>query len=328
MADERMTSASLYVALPTPFDDRGRVDEKAVDHLVDYLVAREITGLALLTEAGEDPVLTPDERRLLVERVLGRPLQGKGVLVAVSAIGTREAVDLARLGEQKGAKGILIAPLSAPGLGYRELYRHVDRLARSVQIPSYLVHRPGNAAAQLQPEELSTLAKHEALKGVYLPQGTPAQVKPWAKRLKGKGVEIFTGCALSLGPAARAGATGAICGLSMIGIDAAIGVVNAVRKSDVDALKKLEKEVRPAVELLGPPIPDEEQTGVQRLASKIAQQSLSATQASSVPFSMIKEALKAQGHPVPAFVRPPYEAVPAADVERMKHVLKTSRLMS
>lgn len=328
MAEERLPFASLYVGLPTPFDERGRLDEKAQDHLVDYLVARDIAGLALLTEAAEDPVLSPEERRQIVERVSKRPLGTKACLVAVSAIGTREAVDLARLAEQKGAKGILIAPLSAPGLGYRELYRHVDRLARAVQIPSYLTVRPGNAAAQLLPEELATLAKHEALRGVYLPQGTPAQIKPWTKRLKGKNGEIFSGCALSFGPAAKAGATGVICGLSMVATDAAARMVGAVQKSELDQQKKLEKEVRPAVELLGPPIPEDEQTGVQRLASKIAQQSLSPTQASSVPFAMIKEGLKAQGHPVPTFVRPPYEGVAPADVERLKHVLKTSRLMS
>jgi dihydrodipicolinate synthase/N-acetylneuraminate lyase len=48
----------------------------------------------------------------------------------------------------------------------------------------------------------------------------------------------------------------------------------------------------------------------------------------TVPFRLIKEGLKHQGHPVKGHVRPPYEDVGHEESERLKLVLKSSGLVS
>src|SRR5687767_10665107 len=171
---EPVQFAILYVALPTPMDERGEIDEPAVDLLVDYLLQRSIDGLALLTEAAEDPLLSFEERKRLLERITARVKGKKPLLVSISDASTRSAVDLARLAEKKGAGGILLSPLKVPGLDYRALYRHLDRVARAVECPVYLTIRPDNPIDALMPEEVTTLAEHERCKGVFLAQGSSA----------------------------------------------------------------------------------------------------------------------------------------------------------
>src|SRR5260221_8353856 len=106
----------VWAALPTTFDDGGRVDQKALDHLLDYLVPRDLAGFALLTEAGEDPVLAPEERRQLIASIGGRRKGAKPVLLATSAPPTREAVGLAKRSQPQGACAPLRPPSPLPGL--------------------------------------------------------------------------------------------------------------------------------------------------------------------------------------------------------------------
>lgn len=329
MSERAVPFASIFVAVPTPFDDKGGVDVAALTHLVDYLSRRDITGVALLTEAAEDAVLTVDERTKIVERV-GKRLAGKkDILVSVSAASTREAVDLARHAEQNGAQGIVVAPLRVPGLGYRELYRHLDRVSRATSIATYLSLRLDNAVDCLTPEELATLGQHERLAGVFVPGASAEKTKLWAKRMKARDGVVFSACALTFPEAARAGATAVICGVAMLATDQSARMADAVSRGDVDTIRRIEKKARPAIEQLGPPRSPDEESGVKRLATRLAQRPLEGLLLKSVvPFRLVKKGLELQGHPVKPHVRPPFEDVGAEESERFKLVLKSSGIVS
>lgn len=318
---------TLYVGLVTPMDERGQIDEKALDLLIGYLLQRNIDGIALLTEAGEDPLLSHAEREALIERVGGKLKGNKQLLVTISAPSTRTAVDLARHAESKGATAVMLAPLMTPGLDYRALYRHVDRVARALQIPVYLTIRPNNALDGLAPEEIATLAEHERVTGVHLPIGSSGQIRGWARRMKDRG-PVLTGCALAFSGAARAGASGVVCGLSMLATELAVESMSAVKAGEMDRIKKLERQTRPAVDMLGPPRSLEEADGVKKLAARLAKRPLTGAMPPLVPFGHIKEGLRLQGHKLKSFVRPPYEQVAGDQSDRLKAVLKSSGLLS
>jgi 4-hydroxy-tetrahydrodipicolinate synthase len=319
----------VYAALPTPFDDAGRIDTKALDHLVDYLCSRELAGLALLTEAAEDPLLSPDERRSLVSQIAGRAKGKKPLLVNVSSPATREAVELVKLAGGKGAAAAILSPFRLPGLGYRELYRHLDRVAASTELQVLIDARTGNAFDALAPEEIATLAKHASLRGVFAPDAAPDAFETWVKRMKKKDAIVLSASSLSFSGAAKLGASGAICGMAVIAAEQAPKLVDAIRRQDAQVTGVMEKRLSPAVELLGPPRSGEETDPMKRLAARVAQRPLEGFELRPlVPFALIKEALKLQGHPIKPRVRSPYEAVSNELRERLKSVLKVSGLLS
>jgi 4-hydroxy-tetrahydrodipicolinate synthase len=325
---EGVQFAILYVALPTPMDERGQIDEPALDLLVDYLLQRTIDGMALLTEAAEDALLHFDEKKKLIEKISARVKGKKPILVSVSEPSTRAAVDLARLAEKKGAGGILLSPLKVPGFDYRALYRHLDRVARAVNCPVYLTVRPENPFEALMPEEVSTLVAHERCKGVFLPQGSSQEIEEWTRRVKPKSGPVLTGCSLAFSGAAKAGAAGTICGLAMLGTDQAVELMGAIKASDLKKIKSIEKKSQPAVDLLGPPRSLEELDGVKKLAAKLANRPLSGAMPPLVPFAYVKEGLRLQGHKIKSFVRPPYEQVTPEQSEKLRAVLKSSGLLT
>ena len=71
----------VFAAIPTPFDERRGVDVKALEYLADYLFERGIAGLALFTEASEDALLAPEERRLIIKTVAASSRQAQRVYV-------------------------------------------------------------------------------------------------------------------------------------------------------------------------------------------------------------------------------------------------------
>ncbi len=314
--------SGVFAALPTPFDERRALDVKALEHLVDYLVERRLAGLALLTEAAEDVLLGADERRLILKTVAARFKGRRKLVVVLSTPSSSEAIELGRFAEQKGAHALILGPPRVPGIGYRELYRHLDRVARAVSVPVLLLARPGNALDGLLPEELEAILGHASLKGVVVPHASTAQLDGWAKRFKGRGAAILGGASLAASRAVKAGATGFVCGMATVAPDTAAELWAAIGSNDRATADRIEAQAAPVVEALGPLIATEAKDGVQKLATKIAKRALEgASLAPSYPFALIKETLKLQGHPVRTEVRAPYESPRAETVERLKVML-------
>lgn len=326
---EENSSPSLFIALPTPFDDRGQIDSKALAHLVEYSLSQEISGLVVLTEAAEDPLLSPKERRHIIEWVSKARKSEAPFWVNISAPATREAVDLAKSAAEQGAEALLIGPYRVPGIGYRELYRHVDRVHRSVSLPVYLVSRPEAPVSALAPEERATLMQHPGVAGIFCPEGSTERLRAMGEGALKANKGFFSGSSLSFAEHQKAGAHGVICALALVAIDLANATFQAVAESDPKALDAIRRRARPVLELLGPPRAHEDQSRVQKFATKLAKRSLAGSRLSpSVPFPLIKETLRLQGHPVHNYVRAPYEPVSSEDSARLKAVLKNAGLIS
>ncbi|MFO0727215.1 MAG: dihydrodipicolinate synthase family protein [Myxococcota bacterium] len=318
----------VFAAIPTPFDERRGVDVKALEYLADYLFERGIAGLGLFTEAAEDAFLTPDERRLIVKTVAGRLKGRKKFLLFVSTPSSLEAIELVKLAEPKGCAGVVLGPPRLPGLGYRELYRHLDRVAKATALPVLFLDRPDSVLDALMPEELAAFLGHPALKGVVAPSAGPAEVEAWGKRLKVKPPTILTGCTVGLAVRAKAGATGAVCAVAVVASEAAAAIAKAVAADDKHKAEKLEAELLPVIDVLGPPAIGEPKDGVQKLAARIAKRSLLGR---TVPVSyspaLIKETLRLQGLPIRADLRPPLEAPRPEVIERLRLLLRESGVL-
>jgi 4-hydroxy-tetrahydrodipicolinate synthase len=320
----------VFAALITPFDESRAIDTAALSRQIDYLAGRDLAGLAVLTEAAEDAVLTAEERERIVKGVAKRLKGAKPFVVQISAASSLEASDLARLVEARGGSGVILAPPRIPGLGYRELYRHVDRVARSITLPVLLLARPGSALESLQPEELATLFKHEGIRGVLAPHASVGGIQAWVKRFKKRKGAVLTGCALACSDAVGAGATGAVCGLAALAPQAATEIWEAATDGEKLAAARLEADLAPLVEALGPAARLEAAEGVERLAAKIARRSLRGPAlALSYPFPAIKVALGLLGHDLRPDVRPPFEPLRAkADLDRLRSVLRRSGVLT
>ena len=101
----------VYPIAATPFDAQGRVDFASLDRLTDFYLACGASGLTILGIMGEAHKLEPDEALAITQAVCARARVP--VIVGVSAPGFAAMRTLALGAMQRGAAGVMIAPLPA-----------------------------------------------------------------------------------------------------------------------------------------------------------------------------------------------------------------------
>lgn len=321
--------APLLVALPTTFDEKGQLDGTSLERLLAYFQDRSIDGVVAFHDASEDAQLLPDERKTLLQIITKRISAPKEVWVTVRSSWTRQAVDAIREAESAGAAAILLAPPLVPGIGYAELYRHVERAARATKLPVHLWISPLSAFAVLAPEELDVLVEPEGVAGAVLGEGSPALAEVWSRRMAAREGRVSWPCAFTFDEGFEAGANGVVCGLSALGAEQAVRFVSSVTQREDRTVRSGRKKFKPLVDMLGPPRFDEEPDVLQRWATWLARRPLDGGVVEPVvPFRFIKEGLRLQGHGIRSLVRPPFGPLTDAERERLKTLLRSSGLLS
>jgi 4-hydroxy-tetrahydrodipicolinate synthase len=104
------SASGLFPIAPTPFHADGQIDEGSIDTLAERYRAAGATGLTVLGIMGEAPKLEHEESLAVAARFI-KEMAGLPVIVGVSAPGFAAMRALARTIMDKGAAGVMIAPI-------------------------------------------------------------------------------------------------------------------------------------------------------------------------------------------------------------------------
>jgi 4-hydroxy-tetrahydrodipicolinate synthase len=156
------TASGLFPIAPTPFHPDGRIDYASVDTLVERYLNAGATGVTVLGIMGEAPKLEPEESIAITARFI----DGFGtvpVIVGVSAPGFAAMRSLARTAMEKGAAGVMIAPI--PSLRTDDqiitYYRQAVE-AIGPDIPFVIQDYPLTLAVQMTPKVIRDIAEEHA----------------------------------------------------------------------------------------------------------------------------------------------------------------------
>src|SRR5881227_216808 len=95
------------VALVTPFKSDGSIDETALEGLIDFQIEEGTDFLVPCGTTGENPALTQDEHRRVVEIVVRRAKGRVPVLAGAGSNSTQKAIELAMIAIELGADAVL-----------------------------------------------------------------------------------------------------------------------------------------------------------------------------------------------------------------------------
>jgi 4-hydroxy-tetrahydrodipicolinate synthase len=101
------TFRGLGTALITPFTDDGSLDQGALERFVDFQIEGGVDFLVPCGTTGENPALTADEHRRVVEIVVRRANGRVRVLAGAGSNSTARAIELAEQAIDIGADGVL-----------------------------------------------------------------------------------------------------------------------------------------------------------------------------------------------------------------------------
>jgi dihydrodipicolinate synthase/N-acetylneuraminate lyase len=149
----------IHAAIVTHFDHNLDVDHDAVAAQVDRLIEGGIHGIVPNGTVGEGGSLSREERRAVVETVVGASAGRVPVCAGVSASTAEQAATFARDANNAGADGVM----TLPPLGYRadrrELLEFFATVATAADLPMMLYNNPTASGSDMAPALLAEIVR-------------------------------------------------------------------------------------------------------------------------------------------------------------------------
>lgn len=163
--EQKMFQGSM-VALVTPMDQNGNIDEVILRKLIDYHVDNQTDGIVAVGTTGESATLNHEEHcrviRIAVEQAAGRI----PVIAGTGSNSTTEAIEYTICAKEVGADACLLVTPYYNKPTQEGLYQHYKTIAEAVNIPQLLYNVPGRTACDMLPTTVKRLAEIDNIIGI------------------------------------------------------------------------------------------------------------------------------------------------------------------
>ncbi len=154
------------VALVTPMDQDGNIDELSLRNLIDYHIDNQTDAIVAVGTTGESATLNHEEHcqviRIAVEQSAGRI----PVIAGTGSNSTTEAIEYTNCAKDVGADACLLVTPYYNKPTQEGLYQHYKKIAEAVNIPQLLYNVPGRTACDMLPATVKRLAQIDNIIGI------------------------------------------------------------------------------------------------------------------------------------------------------------------
>lgn len=149
-----------------------RVDRPALGRIIDRLSG--VDSIGALGSTGAAPLLSRDERATALGTVIEHA-RGIPVIAGISALRTRDVIDLARDAQHLGADALLLAPMAYQPLVADEVVGLFDTVLAAVDLPVVIYDNPRTTRFAFTPELYGRIAALGGIAAIKVP-GVPADL--------------------------------------------------------------------------------------------------------------------------------------------------------
>ncbi len=163
-------------ALVTPFTIDGAIDEPAFRLLIDDQIKGGVDALVVLGTTGENPTITHNERRRLIDLSIEHTAGRVPVIIGSGTNNTYESIIFSKEATAAGADGLLVVgpyynkPTPA---GYKA---HFEAIAAATDCPVIVYNVPGRTASNITADVLLGIAEIPSVVGVKEASGDIGQI--------------------------------------------------------------------------------------------------------------------------------------------------------
>jgi 4-hydroxy-tetrahydrodipicolinate synthase len=228
----------VLVALVTPMTREGRVDEPAVERLVQHVVDGGVHGLLALGSTGETASLDERARRTTLEAVVAAARGRVPVICGVAQSHLAAARGEVEAAGNLGADAALVAPpfyYPTDQAGVLAFYRE---LAAGASLPLMLYNIPQFTKVVAEPATVATLAREGTIQGIkdssrdfeYF-EGVCIATRDMPE------FRIFTGSDTMLLASLAMGGAGTICGAGNVAPAMVVRIFDDYVRGEIDAAR-------------------------------------------------------------------------------------------
>lgn len=167
------------VALVTPFKD-GKVDEKALERMVEWHIAQGTHAIVPTGTTGESPTLSEAEHTRVVKLVVEVAHGRIPVMAGAGSNNPIEAVHYSQEAEKAGADALLHVAGYYNKPSQDGLYAHFKMVHDNCSLAIFVYNIPGRAVVNVLPQTLAKLSELPRIVGVKDATGDLA--RPWIER--------------------------------------------------------------------------------------------------------------------------------------------------
>ncbi len=132
----------VIVAMLTPFDDNGKINEIEVRRFVDFLIEKGVDGLFPVASSGEYTHMDMGERKFLIDVVVDQARGRVPVIPGTGATCYHKSIELATYAIEKGCSAIVLHGPYFFKNTQEVVEGHLKKVAQSVDIPIFLYNIP------------------------------------------------------------------------------------------------------------------------------------------------------------------------------------------
>ncbi len=238
-----------FVALVTPFDQKGNIDYKRLEELIEFHIQNQTDGFVLLGTTAEAATMSLEEQKELVSFGLKQIHHRVPVIVGAGSNHTKQAVDKAILFSSLGADYILSITPYYNKTNERGLIAHFEAVADAAKCPVILYNVPSRTGMSISISAIESLAKHPNIIGIKEASGDISYAAKLMLYLTDEFV-MLSGNDDCIVPLMSIGASGVISVLANICPQHTHKLCEYCLKDDFSSARELQKKLLPIANAL------------------------------------------------------------------------------
>ena len=238
-----------FVALVTPFDQKGNIDYKRLEELIEFHIQNQTDGFVLLGTTAEAATMSLEEQKELVSFGLKQIHHRVPVIVGAGSNHTKQAVDKAILFSSLGADYILSITPYYNKTNVSGLIAHLEAVEDAAKCPVILYNVPSRTGMSISISAIESLAKHPNIIGIKEASGDISYAAKLMPYLTDEFV-MLSGNDDCIVPLMSIGASGVISVLANICPQHTHKLCEYCLKDDFSSARELQKKLLPIANAL------------------------------------------------------------------------------
>lgn len=179
-------------ALVTPFA-KDKVDENALEKLIEYQINGNVDALVLLGTTGESATLTQSERRRIIEIAKQKISNKIPLIVGAGSNDTRHAIELCKDAQQLGADGLLLVTPYYNKCTQEGLVKHYSTIASVTSLPIIAYNVPSRTGVNILPDTFKRIIdENKNIVAIKEASGNMSQIMECIRLARGK-ASVYSG---------------------------------------------------------------------------------------------------------------------------------------
>ena len=249
-----MNFEGTYVAMVTPLNNDGSVNEDGFRSNINYLIDNGVNGLVGAGTTGESATLNHEEHQHIIE-VLVDEVDGRVETIAgTGSNSTSEALNLTKFAEDAGCDAALLITPYYNKPQQHALVNHYESIANSCDIPIIAYNVPSRTGCNIEVDTTVELAKIDGVDAIKEASGSVDKVSDIYNALLNEGLEdefnILSGEDSLTLPIMAVGGTGVISASANVDSKRMVLMVDSILNDDYDRAFELHYEMLELIRVL------------------------------------------------------------------------------